>query len=105
MRRYTVSAKYARFIEATLAIALAEAAADREYRGSKDPLIRGGAKVPDQLIDAGAQGDVEIIVGIVDEPVAAVQAAGREGRMILYGIPTDTETKVIPLPEPLKVAS
>lgn len=103
MRRYTVSAKYARFIEATIAIAIAEAASDREHREDEDPRVRRMAKVPEKYIDAGAEGDVEILVDGVEAPHSVVVEASEEGRLILYGITPSCE--VIPLPEPLKVAS
>jgi hypothetical protein len=78
MRMFTVPASYAPFVEATLALALAEAGKDEKYREDDDPRVQRFRKVPDEQFDPTATGTLVVLVGV---PVANTTPADLTERL------------------------
>lgn len=81
MRTFTCPAKYRRFVEAQLALAIAEVGRDIARRGQDEHIVRAydslvskRATIPEQFIDAEKGGDLLILVGDADVGCGATAA-------------------------------
>jgi hypothetical protein len=74
MRVYVVPAAYRRYLESTIAAELRRIELDQQLRADEEPRIRKLATVPDQFIDAGAEGVTLVAVLENAEDEASVHA-------------------------------
>lgn len=71
MRVFQCPAKYHRFIESAVALALADVKRDMDRRADDHPGVRALATVHDQYLDHDAAGTLTILVGVADTDEAA----------------------------------
>jgi hypothetical protein len=67
MRLFTGPAAYRRYLEASLALALAEIKRDADRRADEDPRVQRLSTIPDRFIEAGDTGTLCIMVGVPNE--------------------------------------
>jgi hypothetical protein len=67
MRLFTGPAAYRRYLEASLALALAEIKRDADRRADEDPRVQRLSTIPDRFIEAGESRTLCIMVGVPNE--------------------------------------
>jgi hypothetical protein len=75
MRLFTGPAAYRRYLEASLALALAEIKRDADRRADEDPRVQRLSTIPDRFIEAGDAGTLCIMVGAARIPAKGKVAA------------------------------
>jgi len=67
---FSCPARYRKFMEANIALLLAEIGRDVARRADEDPRIQAWATVPNHMIDTDQVGTCAILVGVSDDPSA-----------------------------------